>query len=418
MSQIIKLSALAVGNVGITFLLQWYVINQLGTGMETDALFAGMTVPQLVLTIISGSLMHVLVPILACENENKLKHDAWEFVFLATGFFGLIAIALYLSSAWWVPLIVPGFSDEGKALTTQLTRIQLAGMVFSAINGIQWANYHARQQYFWADIAPLISGCFSFLLLIYFLPRFGIIAAAWINVVRMAFQTLLLTKNMGKPVWPNKNNPTIYIAWLRIKPLLLGATYYKTDMLVDRFLLSTASNGSLSLYYLAQQIYGAIQQICNKIIAVPLVPLMSNIYKTGSKEEFRRLYNKKLLHASIISSIFFLMLLGIGKFLLPIMSDYGKLSLENLNLLCLVIILMAGQLFIGNIGMIMTSVFYSIGDTKSPTSVGVIAYTFGVIIKVALFYKFGLLGLSFGVSIYFLISLTLMTNKIHEKKYI
>jgi len=79
MKKAVQLGAISAGNIGIVFVIQWYVLIQLGPGIETDALFAGMTIPQLALTIISGSLMHVLVPLLSGEDEKKLKHDAWGF---------------------------------------------------------------------------------------------------------------------------------------------------------------------------------------------------------------------------------------------------------------------------------------------------------------------------------------------------
>ena len=73
MKQAIQLGTLSAANIGIAFLFQWYVLTQLGPGIETDALFAGMTLPQLVLTVISGSLMHVLVPLLAGEDQDRLS---------------------------------------------------------------------------------------------------------------------------------------------------------------------------------------------------------------------------------------------------------------------------------------------------------------------------------------------------------
>jgi hypothetical protein len=59
--------------------------------------------------------------------------------------------------------------------------------------------------------------------------------------------------------------------WWRVKPLLMGTAYYKTDSLIDRLLLSMTSSGTLSLYYFGQQIYGAGNGILVKAIVGPLV---------------------------------------------------------------------------------------------------------------------------------------------------
>lgn len=418
MKQTLQLGALSAANIGIAFLFQWYVITQLGPGLESDALFAGMTIPQLVLAVISGSLMHVLVPILAGESEERLRHNAWSLLVLVGGLFGVLAVVLYVAAPWWVPFTVPGFDEAGKTLTVELTRIQLIGMVFTAINGVQWAAYHARQQFLWAEFTPILASTFALLLLVWALPHYGVIAAAWIGSLRMALQTFLLSLGMGRPVRPNLKSLAIQQAWHRIKPLLLGTAYYKTDQLIDRFLLSTASSGSLSLYYLGQQIFGAANQVLNKAIVAPLVPILSKLYKAEDTAGFKRAYRRKLIQMVGIS-LFSLLILGFfGQYLLSLLVGYGKLSSQNLELLWLMMLLMSGQFAIGNLGMIMTAMFYSVGDTKSPTIVGVVAYTLGVTIKILMFYYAGALGLALGVTIYFIISLSLMAQKIHVKKYV
>jgi putative peptidoglycan lipid II flippase len=415
MRQAVQLGVLAAVNIGIAFLFQWYVVTRLGAGMETDALFAGMTIPQLVLAVISGSLMHVLVPLLAGENEERLRHDAWGFLILVGGLFGLLALILYVTAPWWIPIIVPGFSDEGQALTMEVTRIQLIGMVFAAANGVQWGAYHARQQFVWAEFVPILSGVLSLLLLIWALPIYGVVAAAWISTLRMGVQTLLLAPGMGRPVWPDLNSPTITAAWRRIKPLLLGTTYYKTDPLVDRFLLSTASSGSLSLYYLGQQIYGAAAQVLNKAVAAPLVPQLSKLNKAGDRNGFRHTYHRKLLQAGMIS-LAGLMVLGIlGQDLLGLLIGHGSISAANVNELWWIMIWLGGMSVGGIMGQISSTSFYALGDTTTPTRLSIFTFTAYIPCKVAAFYFWGVMGLAIATSIYYMTNLSLQIYLLEKK---
>lgn len=417
MKRTLQLGVISAVNIGISFLFQWYVLTRLGPGIETDALFAGMTLPQLVLTVISSSLMHVLVPLLAGENEDKQRHDAWAFLVLIGGLFGVLATILYVSAPWWISLTLPGFSSVGKALTVELTRIQLVGMVFSAINGVQWAAYHARQKFIRAEITPVLSSTVGLVLLMWALPRYGVIAAAWISTLRMGMQTLLLVPGMGSPVWPDLHTATIAAAWNRIKPLLLGTAYYKTDPLIDRFMLSTASTGSLTLYYFAQQIYGALNQIINKAIAAPLVPVFAMYHKAGDTENFWSLFNRKLMQMVVVGILGVCVLVFLGKPLLSLLVGHGHFKTGNIKPLWTIMILMSGQFIISNIGVVMTSMFYSIGDTRSPTLSGAVAYTLGIPVKVLMFFMFGINGLAIGVSIYFLISLLFMALQVKRVKH-
>lgn len=416
MKQAIQLGALSLTNIGFAFLFQWYVLIQFGPGMETDALFAGMTLPKLVLVVISGSLMHVLVPILAGEDEYHLRHDAWGFFVLVGGLFGLLATVFYVTAPWWVPLTIPGFNEAGKALTVELTRVQLIGMVFAAINGVQWAAYHARQQFIWAEFTPVLSSIFALLLLIVALPRFGMIAAAWVSTLSIIFQTLLLFPGMGKPVWPDLKKPVISEAWQRIRPLLLGTTYYKTDPLIDRFLLSTATSGSLSLYYLAEQIYGAVSQVLNKAIAAPMVPILSKLYKAGDAENFRHVYYRNLLHVGAISLAGLLIVGLFGQALLSLLIGFGNVTASNLEYLWWIMIWLGGIFVGGSLGQISTTSFYSCGDTKTPTRISMITFTVYVPCKVIVFYLFGVKGLAISTSIYYLTNLSLQIYLLEKKR--
>lgn len=416
MKQAVQLGTLSAANIGIAFLFQWYVLTQLGPGMETDALFAGMTLPQLVLAIISGSLMHVLVPLLAGEDEDRLRHDAWGFFVLVGGLFGLLAIILYVAAPWWIPITVPGFSGAGQALTIELTRIQLIGMVFAAINGVQWAAYHARQQFVWAEFTPILASVFALLLLILALPRFGVIAAAWISTLSMGLQTLLLSPGMGRPVRPNLKSVAIHQAWQRIKPLLLGTAYYKTDPLVDRFLLSTATSGSLSLYYLAQQIYGAASQVINKAVAAPLVPMLSKFHKAGDIGSFRRTYHRKLWQVGMIGIIGLLFLGLFGQSVLDLLVGHGNISDDNVKDLWWVMIWLGGMFIGGVAGQICSSTFYACGNTITPTRMSMITYTVYTPCKVVAFYFWGMIGLAIATSIYYITNLLLLVYLLEKEQ--
>ena len=415
MKQAIQLGTLSAANIAIAFLFQWYVLTQLGPGIETDALFAGMTLPQLVLAVISGSLMHVLVPLLAGEDEDRLRHDAWGFFVLVGGLFSVLATVLYLTAPWWIPLTVPGFDAAGKALTVELTRIQLIGMVFAAVNGVQWAAYHAKQQFVWAEFTPILVSAFALLLLIWALPRYGVVAAAWISTLRMGLQTLLLAPGMGRPVWPDLKSPAISAAWQRIKPLLLGTAYYKTDPLVDRFLLSAAGSGSLSLYYLAQQIYGAVNQVINKAIASPLVPLLSKLHKAGDIYEFKRAYDRKLRQVGAFGIVSLLVLGVFGQPMLTLLIGHGNVSADNIKELWWIMIWLGGMFVGGVAGQICSNSFYACGDTVTPTRMSMLTYTAYIPCKVTGFYIWGVMGLTIATSIYYLINLSLQIYLLEKK---
>src|SRR6185295_8483586 len=106
MKRTVTLALLAGTNILVTLLFQWYVITQLGVGIETDALFAGMALPTLILSVVSTSLTHVLVPLLATENETTFRENAWGFFLGVGALFTAVALVLFVTAGFWVPWVV------------------------------------------------------------------------------------------------------------------------------------------------------------------------------------------------------------------------------------------------------------------------------------------------------------------------
>jgi len=404
----LQLAALSIMNIGTAFLFQWYVFIEIGPGMQTDAFFAGMTVPNLILAVISGSLTHVLVPILAGENDQSRHHDAWAFVVLIGGLFTVVAVLLYTLAPWWIALTLPGFTPEGLDLTVRLTRIQLIGMVVTAISAVQMAVYHARHQFIWTELAPIISGLLAFPLLVWLLPSHGVIAAAWIYTGRMILLGLALAPVMGRPAWPDLHTPAVMTAWRRIKPLILGTSYYKTDQLVDRFLLSAASAGSISLFYLAQQLYTAASQVIGKALATPLVPRLSVLHKAKDQAGFKQVYLRKLAQTIGIALTGIVFIGLFGNAALSLLIGHGSVSADNVTELWWLMIWLAGVFVGGTGGQICANAFYASGNTMTPTRITVITYSLFLIVKVVSFQVAGMMGLALAASAYYLVNLSLL----------
>jgi putative peptidoglycan lipid II flippase len=410
MRSFIFLAVLSISNIILAFLFQWYVTTYFGVGLESDSLFAGLAIPQLILTVVSGSLMHVLVPLFSNENEDDFHKDIWGVMSLIVIFFGSVTLVLMMTSKLWVPLLFYGFSAAGKELTIELTLIQLGGILFSAINGVQWAAYHAKRKFIWVESSSLISGAVGLGLLVIFLPIYGIYAAAWIGVFRLLFQTLLLAPIMKTPIYPDFRSPLIKNSWLRLKPLIIGTSYYKTDTVIDRVLLSTAVSGSLSLYYLTQQIYNAGLQVINKSIVGPLVPVLSRQFKNKKNSDFTKTYYRKLIQVGIIVTCTYLLVILTGRQLLSMVFEYGNLKLEDVNTLFFMMILTGGVYIGGALGQVSSSAFYSRGDSKTPTRFGIWTYSIYLPAKVMCFYIYGIAGLAISTSMFFVINFLLQNN--------
>lgn len=396
-----SLGALASGNMLLWFGFQWYLISQLGAGAMTDAFFAAVTVPQLVLMVVTGSLTNVLIPYFSGETAARIARDTWRLAILVGGLFSLIAALLAITASWWVSVAFPGLDDATSAICAELTRIQLAAMVLIAVNGVFTASFNARKQFLLAELAPLLGTLIGLVLMVLTLKNYGVEAASWASLIRVALQTLILLPGIGALGGWDFGFSAYRAIWAKLQPLLLGSLYFKTDQLLDRYLSSFSAAGSLSLYYFAQQAYAAANQILAKAINTPMIPALSKLAKNQEWYPYRAIYRKKLIQMIGVTVFGFVVLLLGGKWILQLLAGHGAVSQENIDTLWWVMVALVGQLVGGNIGLVVNSAAYARGDTKTPTTIMSLAYTIGIVLKIAGFWMFGLIGLALATSIYY-----------------
>ncbi|MGH7511955.1 MAG: lipid II flippase MurJ [Gemmatimonadales bacterium] len=398
----VSLAGLATGNIALSFLANWYLVSALGPGRHTDALFAAMILPQLIMTVVATALTNVLVPLLAVQDQQRFASVSWTLVQAVLVATGLIGGALALSAPLWTPLTVPGFDAEAVRLTQRLAVIQLLGAVLTTVASVQRSAYNARHHFLWPEASALIANVASLGLLVWGLGPYGVAVAAWATVLRAGVQVVLLVRGMGRyeaPVW---GMPDLAEAWRRARPLLLGSLYFKSDFVVDRLIASLAPPGALSLYSLAQQAYSSAQLILGKSIASPVVPGLARAAAAGAWDRFRWLNRRTLGRLLLLSLVVLAGILALGLPVLELTFGRGKFNPQQIHQLWLLLLALGGVWIGGVAGQIVAVSFYAQGDTRTPITIGAIAFTLAIPLKLGGFYVFGLLGLAVAASLYYL----------------
>ena len=403
----LTLAGLAICSAALAILMPWYVVTRLGVGIETDAFFASGALPQLIFLVASFSLTQVLIPLLATEDERTFRRDAWGFFLSVTGLFSLLGVVLFVLAPYWVPLLVPGFSDEAKQLAISLSRIQMLAMVGNASVAVLWSVHYARQKFIWAELSPVFANLLSLLFLFWTLPQYGIVAAAWANVLNLALKLGFLMPLLGRWQWPQWDSYAMREAWRRVKPFLLGQTYSKSDPLVDRFLTSMGTAGNLSLLYIGQQIYSALNLIITKAISAPTLPRLALAAQSGEWIRFRRTYRQRLWWMAGLGIAAGVILLVFGESLLHLMIGHGGITAQNVRLLWWIMLALSGLLIGGTAGQVTSVAFYAMGDTKTPTMLFIWTFTIYIPIKVLVFLHYGLVGLAVATSAHLLLNFLL-----------
>ena len=399
LSQPAALALLAGANLLVTFALQWLPVARLGVGAATDALFVSAIVPQVLLSVVSSGLTSVLTPILATAGPDRFRVQTWTY---AHGV-GLAALALngvlFLAAPWWVVWLVPGFDAAARSLTVDLVRVQLIGAVATMLLMVAWSADYARRRFVRVETTGIVGGLVGLGVAAALLPHLGVHAVAWGMSLRSILQLALLVPGWGgytRPDWRAAGGRT---AFTRLLPLMGGATYFKLDPMVERVLASFAPAGQLSLLHLGQQAYAAGNQIMTKAVINPIMPALAELAASNVWPDFERLTWRRLAAVLVAATSAWIALALVGRVVLSL--ALGRwLDPGEIALLHVVMVALGGVWLGGAAGQVSTVSFFSLGDTTTPTKVGVVGFTVAIPMKIVFYWWWGVIGLAAATSLY------------------
>ena len=402
----LQLSSVTALQILFSFGVQAYTVLRLGAGVQTDALTAGYTVPQVVMVVSTELLTFVLVPLLAGKPEQELKRRGWE-LFIGLGcIFTILTCVAFVAVPLLIPLLVPGFGSAGKQLALTLARIQVFSLIGAAEYAVLSALHQVRGGFLWPVSTLLIAQSTGMAVLVWKLPQFGIYLVAWIQLFLSVVPALLLLPVLGSIRNFKFDFSTVRQVLREVRPLSLGAAYFKTAAVPDRILSSFLAPGSIVILDLANRTYGAIERILNQGIVTPVVPPLVRQRKSGDWTGFRRLYRKKLTemffsNAALVLGLFLAYAMVSNNRAIGLLAHMpGSLGPDAVKTLAAVFVCMSGRLLFSGLNHTLTSAFYAAGDWTTPTKITASTYTVGLIARVAGFFLLGLRGIALAASLF------------------
>ena len=116
------------------------LVERFDIGFTLDSYFAAFRIPDLIsATIITVGIIVAFLPLFS-QYFQKNKEEAWELsnniinIFLV--FLSLLCVIIWFLAPYLINVIVPGFSDSQKELTTSLARIMLFSPIIFSISGL------------------------------------------------------------------------------------------------------------------------------------------------------------------------------------------------------------------------------------------------------------------------------------------
>ncbi|MFZ3484836.1 lipid II flippase MurJ [Sphingomonas sp. 3-13AW] len=394
-----SVALLNLATVAIGFILQIVVLRLTGPSREADSYFATAAIPQVALSIASSVVAGALMPQLSRLDRPTRIATVWSLLGMVL-LIGLpIGGAFYLTAPIWTFLVFPGFANGAAPESVQLAALAALASPVAIASSILSGYLYAERRFVINETISLVTAGVLVLSAVITIPRCGVVSLGWLVLARFALQMALIMTFLPLASWRGAGTSLRTIAE-KARALLAGAIYFKSDLLVDRYLLSLAPAGALSLVVFGQSIFSAAAGVVGQSLASTATPTLTVAHEAGDAQGFRAVLRRNLVLITAASVA--VVLAGVA-LVPPIASLLTKRDIANDQISLRWVLILFGGIPIGaGIGVLFANAFYAMGDTRTPTIMTVVTFTVFIILKIVIFSSFGLYVFCGLTSLYYL----------------
>jgi putative peptidoglycan lipid II flippase len=390
------------------FFREILVASKFGSGMETDAYFVALTATSLLTILIWTAINTTLIPILA-EIEfkegpsTKIQHvnNMINIVSIITF---ILTILVWLLAPIIIKIMASGFRGSQLDLAISLTRIGIPKLIFSGSIGIFIAFLHSEQRFKSVSFIPMFSSFIIILYLLIFSNRFGIKGLMFASFLSIAIQLIVLLPEVKslrykyKFIIDIKDKYLLKLGYLII-PILCGTAINEINTLVDRTLASKLIAGSISALNYANKLNNLVLEVFIVAITTVIFPMLSKGSNSNNMNSMKKIMGSGINIILIITIPATVGLIILSKPIVEIAFERGAfdttatmMTSQALTFYSLGLVAMALRLLI-------TRVYYSLQDTKTPMINGAISVGFNIVLNLILVRFMAHSGLALATSI-------------------
>lgn len=318
-----------------------------------------------------------------------------------------------------VKLFATGFEGERLKLTMQLTRIILFSVGLVCITYILKAYLEIHDYFLVTGLMPLPYNI-SIIIAVLLSKTFGVEILAYGTVFAFFVQMVFLIPFCYKKGFRYKFNinlldKNVKQMALAIIPVLIGASAYQINSLVDKNLSSFLDTGSLSALNYAYKLNIFVIGVFVASITTVMYPLFS---KLGSNRNLKQL--KITLCKSVNAVILITMPISVGAFILSkpivrILFEKGAFDANATIITAKVLSCYAIGMVASGMRDILVRVFYSLQDTKIPMKNSILCVICNILFNLILIQTMKVSGLALGSSFAAIVAVCFLMVQLRKK---
>jgi putative peptidoglycan lipid II flippase len=399
--------------------------GKFGAGNELDVYFAAFRIPDFIFNIVViGALSAGFIPVFTKLISEKKEQRAFRTANAVLNLLFVVLIFLCLLAIIFAPNLIhfltPGFDNDKKEATVELTRIMFLSPIFLLLSSIIGGILQSYQRFFIYSLSPVLYNLGIIAGAIYFTELWGLKGLAW-GVVLGSFLHFAIQFPVARKLgfsyqWviDIKDSGVRKIIKMMI-PRTLTLFIVQFNLVIITIIASTLDEGSLVVFNFANNLQSFPLSIFAISFAIASFPTLSVLSDEKNRSEFA-----KNLSATAKQILFFIipisaLLIILRAQIVRVILGWGKFSWEDTILTLNALQIFALSLFAQALIPLFSRAFWALRDAKTPLFAALISAIINLILAIILSEQFGVSGLVSAFSVSAIINALLLYYLINKK---
>lgn len=390
---------------------RYRVLNGYFTKEQLDLFYAAFRIPDFIFEIlITGALTTTFIPFYLKFSRDKAKQSAItsSIINIITIAMAVMIVFLFITMPWVVRIVTPGFGENELLEVVRLSRwLLVAQLPFLVFGNFLTGISQAHKSFFIPSLAPVLYNVGIVVVTVILAPTIGLQSTIYGVIVGSILfflvQLLILHKIEFRYQPVLQHLQEIHEFFRIVVPRMLTVFTAQIEATIDLSLASLLTQGSYTIFYLAQHLQLLPVSIIGMAFGQASLPYLAEMFQNNKLEEM-----KKIILDSF-NNLFFITVPIAGFFIVNrtamVRLVYGgsRFDWEATVLTAITMSFFAVSLPFHSVYYFLTRCFYATMDTKTPfvtTIVSISLNAFLSFLVVAVFhFPVWALGITFSITI-------------------
>lgn len=413
-----------LGSKLLGFIRETLMATRFGSGMESDTFFVALTATGFIVNLISNAILITFIPILSEVESKEGKKGKIKYTNNMINIITASSIILVIIAWFFSPLIISltakGFYGDQFSLAVRLTRIGLPMILFSGVIASLTVFLQSEQLHLSSAAIGFPYNFIYICYLIFLSSQFGInglMVAAVIATMSKILVQIPEARKAGykyKFIFDIKDEYIKKVLYLSV-PVLMGVAINDLNIIVDRTLASSLVSGSISALNYANKLNGLILGVFISAITTVIFPLLSKESNSDNIPGMKKIMSHGINLILLITVPATVGLIVLATPIVEIAFQRGAFDTTSTLMTSQALIFYSVGLVAMALNLLLTRVYYSLQDTKTPMVNGAISVGFNIVLNIILVKFMAHSGLALATSIATTIATLLLLYGLKKK---